>query len=314
MRAWYQRIIRKKTGPPVQLLLPHSQSLHESPNITSINRRLSPSTHPLLPTNIPPKDIRLRPIHQHQQSIPRTKAHIHIRALPEPMPLVSKQGQSHQPPTTRENISPIRERPPTREIPTQPTNIRHRPIMPNIRQTPLMAILKRSNLLHPSQLPLQLLNPRKNLRPRLTRSFRLLLRQLREFHVDGFGPGEGIEEAREEGTFLRGDLCGGSVVGDGAVADRPDVFGAVDDEVFVDRETAAGVLLRGDLGHEVFDDGAEGVTRGPDEEAVGQGFFFLGAVRFGEFGLDGFVGDVLDHCFGADGDAVFLEGFFGVVD
>ena len=107
--------------------------------------------------------------------------------------------------------------------------------------------------------------------------------------------------------------CGG-VVCDGAVADGPDVFGAVDDEVFVYGEAAAGVLLGGDLGHKVFDDGAESVAGGPDEEAVGEDFFDFGAVGLGVFRFDGFVGDVFDHGFGADGDGFFAEGFFGVVD
>ena len=106
----------------------------------------------------------------------------------------------------------------------------------------------------------------------------------------------------------------GSVVGDGAVADGPDVFGAVDDEVFVYGEAAARVFLGGDLGHEVFDDGAEGVSCGPDQEAVGEGFLDFGAVGLGVFCFDGFVGDVFDHGFGADGDGFFAEGFFGVVD
>ena len=109
-------------------------------------------------------------------------------------------------------------------------------------------------------------------------------------------------------------MGGGGIVGDGAVTDGPDVFGAVDDEVFVYGEAAAGVFLGGDLGHEVFDDGAEGVACGPDEETVGEDFFFFGAVWFGVFGFDGFVGDVLHHRLCFDGYAFFFEGFFGVVD
>ena len=109
-------------------------------------------------------------------------------------------------------------------------------------------------------------------------------------------------------------LSGGCIIGDSAVADGPDVFGAVDDEVFVYGEAAAGIFLRGDLGHEVFDDGAEGVAGCPDEEAVGEGFFFLGSVWVCVFGFDGFVGHLFDHCFCADGDFFFFEGFFGVVD
>lgn len=65
---------------------------------------------------------------------------------------------------------------------------------------------------------------------------------------------------------------------------------------------------------QVLYNGADGVAGGPYEEAVGQGFQLLGTVRFGKFGFDVFVGDFLDHGFGADGDGFFLEGGFGVVN
>ena len=50
----------------------------------------------------------------------------------------------------------------------------------------------------------------------------------------------GVEHAGEEGSLLRGDLGGWGVVGNGAVADGPDVVGALDDEVFVDEQAATG--------------------------------------------------------------------------
>ena len=109
-------------------------------------------------------------------------------------------------------------------------------------------------------------------------------------------------------------LGGGCVVGDCAVADGPYVLGAIYDEVFIDCETTAGVFLGGNLGHQVFDDRAEGVTRGPNEKTVGEDFFCFGAVWFCVFCLYGFVGDVFDHGLGANGDAFFLKGLLGVVD
>ena len=177
-----------------------------------------------------------------------------------------------------------------------------------------MTVLKGTDLLHAPQLPLQFLDVGKDLGAIVSARFGLSVGETGELVVDDFGFGQGIEETGEEGALLRGHLCRGCVVGDRAVADGPDVLSAVDDEVFVHRETAAGVLLRGDLGHEIFDDGAEGVSGGPDEEAVGEDFFLFGAVGSGVFCFDCLVGDVLDHCFGADGDAFFLEGLLGVVD
>ena len=72
--------------------------------------------------------------------------------------------------------------------------------------------------------------------------------------------------------------------------------------------------LGGELGHEVFDDGTEGVAGGPDEEAVGHGFGGFGAVWIGVLGFDGLGVDALDHGFGFDGDGFFLEGGLSVVD
>ena len=109
-------------------------------------------------------------------------------------------------------------------------------------------------------------------------------------------------------------MGGRGVVGDGAIADGPNVFGAVDDKVFVYGEAAAGVFLRGDLAHEVFDDGAQGVASSPDKEAVGEAFGFFGAVWASVFSFDGFVGDLFYHGFCADGDGFFFERRFGVVD
>ena len=72
--------------------------------------------------------------------------------------------------------------------------------------------------------------------------------------------------------------------------------------------------MRGDLRHEVFDDGPHGVAGGPDEEAVGDRLEVLAAVGRGVLGFDGLVRDLFDHGFGADADAFFFKGRFGVVN
>lgn len=132
-----------------------------------------------------------------------------------------------------------------------------------------MAVFKGPDLLNASQGLLERFDVFKDLvAGGRVGGFGLLVGQGCQLEVDGLGFGQGVEEAGEEGAFLAGHLGGGRVVGDGAVADGPDVFGAVDDEVFVDRKTSPGVFLGGDLGHEVFDDGAHSVAGGPDEQPI----------------------------------------------
>ena len=177
-----------------------------------------------------------------------------------------------------------------------------------------MAVLKGADLLHATKGFLEGFDLREDFVTLVSGGFGLGVGEFAELDVDGFSFGHGVEEACKEGAFLGSDLSGGGVVCDGAVADSPDVFGAVDNEVFIHGQTAAGVFLSRNLGHEVLDDGAEGISGGPDEKAVGEGFGFFGAVGAGVFGLDGFIGDCLDHSFGADGDGFFFEGGFRVVD
>ena len=177
-----------------------------------------------------------------------------------------------------------------------------------------MTVLKGTNLLYAAKGFLEGFDLREDLVALVGGGFGLGVGEFAQFDVDCFGFGHGIEEACEEGAFLRCDLSSGSIISDGAVANGPDVFGTVDDEVFIYGEAAAGVFLGGNLGHEVLDDGTEGVSGRPDEEAVRESFGFFGAVRAGVFGLDGLVGDFFDHGFGADGDGFFFEGGFSVVD
>ena len=142
----------------------------------------------------------------------------------------------------------------------------------------------------------------------------LLLGELGKLLLDLISLGHGVEEAGQEGTLLTGNLGGGSVVGDGTVTDGPDVVSTVHNQVLVDSETTARVSLSGELAHQVTDNGADGVTGGPDEKTVGDGLHALGSIGVGNLGLDVLVGDVLDHGLGADSDGLLLEGRLGVVN
>lgn len=132
--------------------------------------------------------------------------------------------------------------------------------------------------------------------------------------LEALGLGHVVEEASKEATLLGSDLGGGSVAGDGAVTNGPDVTGTLDDKVFVDGKTTARVLLGGNGRHHVLDNGADGVAGGPDEETVGNLDALLGAVGLANLGLDGVVGDLLDHGLGHNVNLFLAEGVFGVVD
>lgn len=124
--------------------------------------------------------------------------------------------------------------------------------------------------------------------------------------------GHVVEETGEEAALLRGDLGGGGIAGDGAVANGPDIAGALDDEVLVNGETAAGVLLGGNASHHILDDGADSVAGGPDQETVGNHDALLGAVGLANLGLDGVVSDLLHHGLGHDVNFFLAQGVFGV--
>lgn len=139
-------------------------------------------------------------------------------------------------------------------------------------------------------------------------------RELADVLLQVLGLGHVVEQLGQEVALLRGDLGGGRVSGDGAVADGPDVPGALHHEVLVDGEAAARVLLGGNLAHEVLDEGPEGVSGGPDQQAVGELDALLAAVGVHSLGLDVLVGDVLDHGLEADVDLLLLEGALGVLN
>lgn len=76
-----------------------------------------------------------------------------------------------------------------------------------------------------------------------------------------------LEDASEVLALLGCDLSGRGVVGGSAVTEGEDAVGTEEAEVLVDEETATGVLLRADAGHEVLSDGTSGVTSGPTYES-----------------------------------------------
>ena len=177
-----------------------------------------------------------------------------------------------------------------------------------------MAVLKWADLLDTAERFLEGFDLGENFVALVGGGFGLSVREFAEFDVDGVGFGHGVEEACKEGAFLGCHLGSGSVVGNGTVADSPDVFGAIDDKIFVHKEAAAGVFLGGNLGHKVLDHGTEGISCCPDKQAVGESLALFGAIGAGMFGLDGFIGDSLHHGFGANGNGFFFEGGFSVVD
>lgn len=176
-----------------------------------------------------------------------------------------------------------------------------------------MGVVEGLDLLDAAELPLEALNLAGRLGAvagvEVERAAELVdarLEVLRLGHV--------VEQAAEEAALLRGDLGGGSVAGDGAVADGPDVAGSLDDQVLVDGEASARVGLGGDARDEVLDDGADGVTRGPDQQAVGDNDALAGAVGLGDLGLDRRLRHLLDHGLGLDVNLLLAERVLGVVN
>lgn len=238
----------------------------------------------------------LKPIHNHQHTVSRREAHAEVRASPE------EKGKSS---TAGRNVS------------VPPGNIGNSTLHTNVCKRPLMRVRKRRKLL---DLPDLLRFLRHLLLQRLlilgcllggflnedVEVLELLLERLGARHV--------VEEAGQEGTLLPSDLGGGRVLCDGAVTERPDAVGALDDHVLIDDEAAAGALLGRDARDEVSDDRADCVTGGPDETAVREDLELFAAVGIGDFGFDVFVGDALDHGFGAQVDFLFVERLFGVLD
>lgn len=138
--------------------------------------------------------------------------------------------------------------------------------------------------------------------------------ELADALLKNLGAGHVVEETSQEVTLLRGNLGGRGVASDGAVTDSPDVVGTLNNEVLVHGKTAARVLLGRDTVHEVLDDGANSVASGPDEETVGEGDLLTRTIGLADLGLDGLVGDLLNHGLGHDVDLLLLEGALGVLD
>ena len=203
----------------------------------------------------------------------------------------------------------------TSNVATQPADICNGTLLSDIGQASLVGVLEGTNLLSSAQLALTLSNLiEDSVAIFIVLSLGLRNGQLLQFLFNGFSVSHRVEETSKESTLLAGDLCGWGVVGDGAVSDSPDVFGAVHNQVFVNCETATGVLLGGELVHKIANDRADGITGSPDQETVGNCFHFLGSIRLGDFGLDVLLSHVLNHGLGSNGDGLFLESRFRVVD
>lgn len=203
----------------------------------------------------------------------------------------------------------------TCDVAAQPADVCNRTLLSDVRQTSLVGILEGTNLLGSAQLLLAFADLIENLVALLgALGLCLSLRQLLQVILDGLGLSHSVEETSKESTLLTSNLSSGGIVGDSAVTDGPNVLGTVDDQVFVNSETTARVLLGGKLAHKVPDNRADGVTGGPNQETVRDGFQFLGSVGLSDLSLDVLIGHVLDHGLGADGDSFLLEGRLGVVN
>lgn len=178
-----------------------------------------------------------------------------------------------------------------------------------------MGVLEGTNLLGSTELLLALTDLIKNLIALIVGlGLGLAIGQVLEFLLNGIGLGHGVEKTSQEGTLLAGNLSSGSIVGNSTIANGPDVLGTVHDKVFVDSKTTAGVLLSGDLTHQITDNWANSVTSGPNQQTVGDSLHSLGSIRVSDLGLNVLVSDILDHSLSADGDLFLLKGRFGVVN
>ena len=147
---------------------------------------------PLFPTDVPPKHLRFQPIDDHQDSVPRAEAHAQICAAPEQERKGATAG----------------------EIAAQPGYISHGAFLADIRQAPLMGVLKRPNLFDTSQSLLQVLDGGENLITLLlVACYCLGLGQSSQLGVDLLGFGVRVKESGQKRSFLRRNLGGGCIVG-----------------------------------------------------------------------------------------------------
>ena len=243
--------------------------------------------------NIAAKNLSLGPVHHDEYPVASAKAHAEVGRAPENIGNGAARG----------NVS------------RKPRNVGNGLLRANVGERALVRVLKRTNRLDPPQPLLQRLDLAKDLVTGLLAGCLFLLdRQLRELLFNLGRLGHVVEHAREESTLLGSNLGSGSVVGDGAIADCPDVLGALDNQVLVDGETAARVLLGGDLVDEVLDNGAESVAGGPDEKTIGDALELLLAVGTRGLGLNVLVRDILDHGLCANVNRLLLERLLRVVN
>lgn len=199
------------------------------------------------------------------------------------------------------------------EVAVEPVDVGDGLFATDVSQGALVRVVERLDILDAAELPLKALN----LAGRLGAVAGVEVEGAAEVVDAGLEVlrlGHVVEQAAEEAALLGGDLGGGGVASNGAVTDGPDVAGTLDDKVLVDSEATARVGLGGDARDEVLDDGADSVAGGPDEEAVGDDDALAGAVGLGDLGLDGGLGDLLDHGLGLDVNLLLAEGVLGVVN
>lgn len=199
------------------------------------------------------------------------------------------------------------------QVAVPPADVGNGLLATNVGQASLVAVLEGLDITNLLELSLQKLNLLSSL-GRVAALNVQLAAQLLDAGLVVLSLGHVVEQLSKESTFLRGDLGSRGVASNGAVTDGPDVAGSLNDEVLVHGKTAAGVLLGSNLGGKVLDDGADGVSGGPDKQAIGDLDTLLGTVGAGHLGLDSLVGDPLDHGLGLDVNLLLAEGVFGVVD
>jgi len=178
----------------------------------------------LLAGNVTAEDVRLEPVHDDEDTVAGAEAHAQVGGAPEEVGELATTG----------------------EVAGHPADVSDSLLGTNVGQGTLVRVLEGTHLLDAAEALLQVLDLGESLVANLlVGGLALLLGEGGELGLELLGLGHLVEEAGEESALLGGDLGGGSVVCDGAVADGPDVLGALDDEVLVDGKTTAGVGLCG---------------------------------------------------------------------
>lgn len=222
-----------------------------------------------------------------------------------------------------------------REISLEPADVCDSPLLSNVRQTTLVTVFKRVDRFDAPQSLLQFFNAPEDLISRFgVRSGRLGFGERGELVRDDTCTSHAVEHTSEEGTLLRSYLrcrCVGRDFENSfstspvnvtvkkkaltcTIADSPDVLCTFHDEILVHFQAALRLCLRGDLAHEVFNNRAKGIARGPNQQAVRYLLDDFIALGIAVFSIDVFLLHVFDHGFGANVDSFFSKSLFGIVN